>query len=47
MSDRCVVRTYLEQDAIIHTSSDREVYARNIWNTPMLGFQRISAPLAS
>lgn len=25
MSDQCVVRTYLEQDAIIHTSSDREV----------------------
>jgi hypothetical protein len=25
MSDHCVARTYLEQDAIIHTSSDREV----------------------
>jgi hypothetical protein len=25
MSDHYVVRTYLEQDAIIHTSSDREV----------------------
>jgi hypothetical protein len=25
MSDHCVVQTYLEQDAIIHTFSDREV----------------------
>jgi len=25
MSDHCVVRTYLEQDAIIHTFSDSEV----------------------